>query len=143
MALSLERDGYLLTDDPGRVDLDVVHGFLRTSYWAENVPRNVVERSLAHSLVLSLHHADRQVGFLRIVTDRAVFAWIADVFVLDAHRGRGLARWMTETALALPDLEGLRLTLLGTRDAHDLYAKCGFSLAEPGRFMAIRRAYPR
>lgn len=141
MTLTLARDEYVLTDDPARVDLDVIHAFLRTSYWAEGIPREILARSLARSLVVSVHHRGAQVGFLRVVTDGAVLAWIADVFVLEAHRGRGLARWMTETALALPELRDVRLTLLGTRDAHGLYAKCGFVPTEPGRFMAIRRTY--
>ena len=135
------KDEYEIDDDPGRVDLDVVQGFLSGSYWAEGVPRGVVERSVANSLNLGLYHAGTQVGLTRAVTDRATFAWVADVFVLPEHRGRGLAHWMVETLLAHPDLVGLRRWILATSDAHQVYADCGFTpLAAPERFMEIRRS---
>ena len=135
------KDEYEIDDDPGRVDLDVVQGFLSGSYWAEGVPRGVVERSVANSLNLGLYHAGTQVGLTRAVTDRATFAWVADVFVLPGHRGRGLAHWMVETLLAHPDLAGLRRWILATSDAHQVYADCGFTpLAAPERFMEIRRS---
>jgi GNAT superfamily N-acetyltransferase len=134
---------YEIDDDPGRIDLDVVHGFLTTSYWAEGVPRDVVARSAANSLVLGLYHGGghgAQVGLTRVVTDRATFAWVADVFVLPGHRGRGLAHWMIETLLAHPDMAGMRRFMLATSDAHQVYADCGFTpLADPGRFMEIAR----
>jgi GNAT superfamily N-acetyltransferase len=137
---------YEIDDDPGRIDLDVVHGFLTTSYWAEGVPRDVVARSVANSLVLGLYQAGgqdgqgAQVGLTRVVTDRATFAWVADVFVLPGHRGRGLAHWMIETLLAHPDMAGMRRFMLATSDAHRVYADCGFTpLAAPGRFMEIVR----
>jgi GNAT superfamily N-acetyltransferase len=137
---------YEIDDDPGRIDLDVVHGFLTTSYWAEGVPRDVVARSVANSLVLGLYHGGgevgqgAQVGLTRVVTDRATFAWVADVFVLPGHRGRGLAHWMIETLLAHPDVAGMRRFMLATSDAHQVYADCGFTpLADPGRFMEIAR----
>jgi GNAT superfamily N-acetyltransferase len=134
------KDEYEIDDDPGRVDLDVVHGFLTGSYWAEGVPRDVVERSVANSLNLGLYHGESQVGFTRVVTDRATFAWVADVFVLPGHRGRGLAHWMIETLLAHPDMAGMRRFMLATSDAHQVYADCGFTpLADPGRFMEIAR----
>jgi GNAT superfamily N-acetyltransferase len=132
------KDEYEIDDDPGRVDLDVVQGFLAGSYWAAGVPRDVVARSVANSLVLGLYHGGRQIGFTRVVTDRATFAWVADVFVLPAHRGRGLAHWMMETMLAHPDLSGLRRFMLATADAHGVYADSGFTpLTDPGRFMEI------
>ena len=135
------KDEYEIDDDLGRVDLDVVQGFLSGSYWAEGVPRGVVERSVANSLNLGLYHAGTQVGLTRAVTDRATFAWVADVFVLPEHRGRGLAHWMVETLLAHPDLAGLRRWILATSDAHQVYADCGFTpLAAPERFMEIRRS---
>ena len=135
------KDEYEIDDDPGRVDLDVVQGFLSGSYWAEGVPRDVVKRSVANSLNLGLYHGGSQVGLTRAVTDRATFAWVADVFVLPAHRGRGLAHWRMETLLAHPDLAGLRRWILATSDAHQVYADCGFTpLAAPERFMEIRRS---
>jgi GNAT superfamily N-acetyltransferase len=138
--METERDGYLISDDPGRIDLDVTWGFLRTAYWSENVPLDVVERAIANSLPLGLYDpAGAQVGFARVVTDRAAFAWIADVFVLEDHRGRGLGRWLVETMLAHPDLEGLRVVMLATADAHSLYEGYGFRTVDPGRYLVLRR----
>lgn len=135
----ITKDDYEIDDDTARLDLDVVHGFVTTSYWAEGVPRDVVERSLANSLNLGLYHGGSQVGLTRAVTDRATFAWVGDVFVLPEHRGRGLGHWMIETLLAHPDLAGLRRFMLATSDAHQVYAECGFvPLADPGRYMEIR-----
>ena len=135
------KDEYEIDDDPGRIDLDVVQGFLSGSYWAEGVPRDVVERSVANSLNLGLYHGGSQVGLTRAVTDRATFAWVADVFVLPEHRGRRLGHWMIETLLAHPDLAGLRRWVLATSDAHGVYADCGFTpLTNPDRSMEISRA---
>ena len=131
-----QRDGYTLSADPARLDLDVVHGFLAQSYWAQGIPRAIVARALAGSLSFGLYHADGQVGLARFVTDRATFAYLADVFVLPAHRGRGLATWLVGTALTHPDLQGLRRMLLATRDMHALYAKVGFG--QPGERLMER-----
>jgi GNAT superfamily N-acetyltransferase len=121
------RDGYTVSDDRWRIDRDVVHGFLAESYWAAGITREVVERSVRHSLCFGIFHDGGQVGFARVVTDHATFAYLADVFVLPAHRGRGLAAWMMECILAHPDLQGLRRFLLATRDAHGLYSRFGFA----------------
>jgi GNAT superfamily N-acetyltransferase len=135
------RDGYLISDDRGRVDVDLTWGFLRRAYWSPDVPRDVVARSIEHSLVLGIYDSGAaQVGFARAVTDRAAFAWIADVFVLEGHRGRGLGRWLVETLLAHPDLQGLRVIMLATADAHTLYAPYGFAEVEPGRLLELRRS---
>ena len=135
------KDDYEIDDDPARLDLDVVHGFLARSYWAEGVPRGVVERSVANSLNLGLYRGGSQVGFTRAVTDRATFAWVCDVFVLPGHQGRGLGHWMIETLQAHPDLAGLRRFMLATADAHQVYADCGFTpLADPSRWMEIKRS---
>lgn len=121
-----------------RLDLDVVHGFLAASYWAPDIPRATVERSLDGSLNFGLYREGAQIGFARFVTDGATFAYLADVFVLPGHRGQGLATWLVGTALTHPSLTGLRRVLLATRDAHALYAKFGFApLARPERFMEI------
>ncbi|MQA74869.1 MAG: GNAT family N-acetyltransferase [Solirubrobacterales bacterium] len=131
------RDGYELSDDPARLDLDAIWSFLRTAYWSPNVPREVVERSLANSLCLGLYApGGEQAGFARAITDRATFAWIADVFVLDGHRGGGRGIWLVETLLEHPALSGLRRTLLATADAHGLYRRFGFSAIDaPERLM--------
>ncbi len=130
-------NGYEISTDRERLDLDVIHGFLREAYWSPGVPRDVVERSFAHSLCFGLYAPDgAQAGFARAVTDRATFAWIADVFVLPAHRGQGLATWLMRTLLDHPDLQELRRTVLATQDAHGLYAALGFGpLARPERWM--------
>lgn len=139
--MRITKDDYEIDDDTARLDLDVVHGFVTTSYWAEGVPRDVVERSLANSLNLGLYHGGSQVGLTRAVTDRATFAWVGDVFVLPEHRGRGLGHWMIEALLAHPDLAGLRRFMLATSDAHQVYAECGFvPLADPGRYMEVTRS---
>jgi GNAT superfamily N-acetyltransferase len=135
------QDGYLVSDDTSRLDLDVVHGYLTRSYWAEGVPREVVARSLAHSLCFGLYGpSGAQVGFARAITDRATYAYLADVFVLEELRGRGLGRWLVGCVMEHPDLAGLRRFSLVTRDAHELYRPFGFGpLASPERHMEIVR----
>jgi len=135
------RGPYFLSTEPGLLDVSLIHKFLsEQSYWAPGIPREVVERSLANSLCFGLFHESQQIGFARVVTDRATFAWLGDVFVLDEFRGEGLGKWMIEALLKHPDLQGLRRILLGTRDAHSLYARFGFTpLAEPSRFLDIHR----
>ena len=134
------RYGYELSDEKGRIDLEATWRFLRTAYWSPNVPREVVERAIAGSLCLGLYDAGgEQAGFARAVTDEATFAWIADVFVLEPHRGRGLGVWLVETLLAHTRLEGLRLVVLATDDAHALYRRFGFEPIDGDRFMSFRR----
>ena len=134
------QGSYLVTTDAQRLNLDVIHGFLCQSYWARGVPREVVERSVRGSLCFGLFEWERQIGFARVITDGATFAYLADVFVLPGYRGRGLARWLMECVLAHPDLQGLRRFLLFTRDAHPLYARFGFAALERPEFaMAIHK----
>ncbi len=123
---------YTISDDRARLDFDVIHGFLGgESYWARGRSRERVERSVENSLPFGLYRGDgRQVGFARVVTDRATFAWLADVFVVAEERGRGLSKWLVECVLAHPELQDLRRWLLATRDAQELYRRYGF--AEPG-----------
>lgn len=123
--------GYAITTDPARVDLDAVHAFLTTAYWSRGVSREVVERSIAHSLPFSLVAPDgSQAGFARAITDRATYAYLADVYVEAEHRGRGLGTWLVRTIVEHPDLQGLRRWALATADAHGLYARFGFGPAE-------------
>jgi GNAT superfamily N-acetyltransferase len=130
------RPPYRISDDPELIDIEVVHEFLVRSYWARGIPKETVVRGVAHSLPLSVFLEERQVGFARVVTDRATFAYLADVFVVEDHRRRGLAAWLVATALAHPELQGLRRWLLVTRDAHGLYRKLGFSdVADPSMFL--------
>ena len=130
------RDGFTLSTDPARLDLDMIHGFLSTCYWSRGIPRELLERSLRHSLPFGVYHAKEQVAFARVVTDFATVAYVGDVFVLEPWRGRGFSRWMMECMLAHPELQGFRRWFLLTRDAHGLYAKLGFTpLAAPDRWM--------
>jgi GNAT superfamily N-acetyltransferase len=136
------RDGFTVSTDPARLDLDVIHGYLTESYWAAGIPRDVVERSLGHSLNFGLYEGRKQVGFARAVTDLATFAYLADVFVLEAYRGRGLAKWLMETILAHPDLQDVRRWHLVTRDAQGLYAQFAFTEPPAGRHMERVRPDP-
>jgi len=131
------RGEYVISTDPRRLDLATVHAFLARAYWSVGLPREVLERAVEHSLVFGLYCAAGQVGFARVVTDYATFAYLADVFVLEECRGRGLGKWLVEVAVTLPELQGLRRWLLATADAHDLYRQFGFTDATPGRLMEI------
>ncbi len=138
MAEEWRRGDFVISTDKRRVDLQAVHAFLITSYWAQDVPLAVVERAIEHSMVFGLYHGTAQAGFARVITDRATFAYISDVFILEQHRGLGLGQWLIGVILGHPELQGLRRWLLATRDAHGLYAKSGFTpLSAPERFMEI------
>jgi ribosomal protein S18 acetylase RimI-like enzyme len=140
----VSRDGYEISTDAARLDRTLIHRFLRDdSYWARGIPRHIMDRAIDNSLCFGLYAGDnRQAGFARAITDRAAIAYLADVFVLEGHRGRGLGKWLIETVLAHPDLQGLRLILLGTADAHSLYERFGFRLlTNPGRMMEIAVPY--
>jgi GNAT superfamily N-acetyltransferase len=124
-------------------DRDVVYRFLsEDAYWSKGMPREAFERALANSISFAAYADDDFAGYARVVTDKATFAWLCDVFVVEAHRGHGVSKVLLDAITAYPDLQGLRNVLLATRDAHGLYARYGFTpLAEPGRWMAIRRPY--
>ncbi len=132
----------LVSTDRGRLDINLIYEFLsKRSYWAEGVPRDVVERAIENSLCFGLFEGGRQVGFARAITDYATFAYLADVFVLESHRGRGLSKFLMECIVKHPKLRNLRRWMLATKDAHSLYAKFGFApLEQPERFMC--RANP-
>jgi GNAT superfamily N-acetyltransferase len=133
------RGEYLISTDAQRLELDVIHRFLsEESYWAPGVTREEVERSIENSICFGLYGASGQVGFARVITDRAAFAYLADVFVLPDHRGRGLGKWLVETVLSYPDLQNLRRFFLGTADAHSLYERYGFRPIDPARMMELR-----
>lgn len=134
--LEAQRDSLLISTDRALLDLDAVCGFLSRSYWASARSRERVEASLRNSLVFGVYDAGKQIGMARIVTDYATFAWLCDVFVDEAYRGKGVGKWLMETLLAHPDLKGLKRILLVTKDAQDLYNRYGFSpLANPGGWM--------
>jgi GNAT superfamily N-acetyltransferase len=132
------RENFTISTDPSRLDRMAIHAFLTGSYWAKGIPREIVDRSIDNALCFGIYDGERQVGFARVITDRATFAYLADVFVLESHRGRGLAAWLMEAILADPDLQGLRRWMLVTRDAHPLYRKVGFQdLPHPERVMEM------
>jgi GNAT superfamily N-acetyltransferase len=135
-----QRGDFTISTDPARIDLDVVHGYLSASYWAPDIPRELVARSIAHSLAFGIYRGAAQVGFARVITDRATFAYLADVFVLEGSRGHGLGRWLMEVITGHPELQGLRRWMLATRDAHGLYRQYGFEpVANPEALMQILR----
>ena len=164
-----QRGQFLISTDPTRLDLDVIHGFLTNSYWAKGIARELVQRSIEHSLCFGIYHEgdekspllaklarpfgfaqgesdgpsieSPQIGFARVISDFATIAYLGDVFVLEAYRGRGLGKWMMECIMQHPKLQGLRRWILLTRDAHGMYEKFGFTPVEtPDRYMELHRA---
>ena len=131
-----KRDGFTVSTEKDRLDRGVIHEFLRDSYWAKGIPPALVDRSIENSLCFGLYDGETLVGFARVITDNATFAYLSDVFVLESHRGRGLATWFMEVVMAHPDLQGIRRWMLATTDAHGLYRKVGFTpLSKPERIM--------
>ena len=127
-----ERDGFTVTADPARIDRAAVHAFLSGCYWAEGIPRATVDRSIDGSLCFALLKGEEQVGFARVITDRATFGYVADVYIVKEFRGLGLAKWLMECVVAHPDLAKCRRLMLATRDAQELYSRSGFKpLAHP------------
>lgn len=133
-------DPYEIKNDPARMDVPAIHAFLSQTYWSPDIPMAVVQRAIANSLCFGVFSGNEQVGFARVITDKATFAYLADVYILEAHRGKGLSRRIMEQVIAHPDLQGLRRMLLATRNAHALYAQYGFKpLAAPDRMMEVHR----
>jgi GNAT superfamily N-acetyltransferase len=127
---------FVISTDKERIDLDVVHNFLTESYWAKGISREVVARSIENSLCFGVYGEGKQIGFARVISDYATFAYIGDVFVLDSNRGHGLGKWLMECIMAHPRLQGLRRWSLVTADAHGLYTQSGFTpLKAPEKYM--------
>ena len=137
MADEYRRGEFLISNDPARLDIGVIHNFLSTSsYWAKGRPLEVVRRSIENSFSFGLFLGERQIGFARVITDYATFAWLADVFLLEEFRGQGLAKWLMAVIIEHPRLQGFRRWVLATKDAHDLYRPFGFDeLKRPERWM--------
>ena len=135
------REKYLISADAADVDLDIVYDYLsKESYWAKDIPREIVARSVQHSMCFSVLFEGAQVGFARVTSDHATFAYVGDVFVLPAHRDKGISIWLMECIVKHPELQGLRRWMLATRDAHSLYTKFGFTpLKAPDRWMEKHR----
>lgn len=129
------RGSLLVSANPDRLHLPTVHAFLSETYWAEGIPLRTVERSIRGSLCFGVYEDSAQVGFARVVTDRATFGYLSDVFILPSHRGRGLSRWLIDCVTAHPSLQGLRRWHLVTRDAQGLYKRYGFRTPDPARHM--------
>ena len=133
-------DPYEISTDRARLDITLIHDFLSSSYWAREIPREIVERSFQNSLCFGAYHEGRQVGFARVITDYATIGYVADVFVVPEHRKRGISKQLMRAIMAHPELQGLRRLLLATSDAQGLYAQFGFKpLTNPEHFMTIHR----
>jgi GNAT superfamily N-acetyltransferase len=141
MVVEQRRGEFLISTDPARLDLNVIHGFLTNCYWAKGIPREVVARSIEHALCFGVYDGNRaQVAFARVISDFATIAYIGDVFVLETFRGRGLGKWLMECITSHPALQDLRRWMLTTRDAHGLYSQVGFTpVKAPERFMEVHR----
>jgi len=131
------QGNYVVSTDPSKLDLKVIHGYLSRSYWAEEIPFETVKRSVEHSLCFGVYAADKQIGFARVISDYTTFAYLADVFILEEERGKGLSKFLMECILKHKELQGLRNFSLMTQDAHSLYARYGFkNIPKPENFMA-------
>jgi len=131
-----KQNEFVVSTDPAKLDVMAIHAFLTRAYWSEQIPRDVIERAVQHSLCFGLLEGPAQIGLARVVTDYATFAYLCDVYVLESHRGRGLGKWLIKCVMAHPQLQGLRRFNLVTRDAHGLYAPHGFKpLAKPENHM--------
>jgi GNAT superfamily N-acetyltransferase len=130
-----QRGEYLISTDMDRLDLGFIHNFLsNSSYWAQGRDFELVKRSVSNSLNFGLYKGNQQIGFARVVTDYATFAWLADVFLLDQYRGKELGKWLIEVVVSHPRLQGFRRWLLATRDAHELYRRFGFTEVTDARW---------
>ncbi|MCX6317945.1 MAG: GNAT family N-acetyltransferase [Bacteroidetes bacterium] len=140
----VKKDEFRISTDPALLDVNLIHHYLSAeSYWARNIPRVTVEQSIQHSLCFGMYNGDAQTGFARLITDRATFAYLADVFILPDYRGRGLSKWLIETIQSHPELQQLRRWMLGTRDAHGLYEQFGWTpLDEAACQRFMQRHFP-
>lgn len=132
------KDSFTLSTNKSLLDIEVIHRFLVRSYWAEGIPRSTVEQSIEHSLCFGLFDEGTQIGFARVISDHATFAYLSDVFVLEDYRGLGLSKWMMSCIQSMDSLQGLRRFMLATADAHGLYEQYGFkALSKPERLMEV------
>ena len=132
------KDGFTISTEKEKLDIDLIHSFLNRTYWAEGISKEIIRRSIEGSLCFGLFENDKQVGFARMITDKATFAYLADVFIIEEYQGRGLSKWLMEIIMSHPDLQGLRRMILATKDAHGLYKQFGFTpLINVDRWMQI------
>ena len=138
--VEVKHGEYVVSTDRARIDVAAVHSFLAAAYWSPGIPEDVVRRAISGATCFGVYRGTEQVGFARVITDRATYAYLSDVFIVDAHRGRGLSKLLMAVIMGHPDLQGLRRFALSTRDAHALYTQFGFSIvANPDRQMEILR----
>lgn len=138
MPNQIQLGEYEISTDSELLDITAIHAFLTQSYWSPGIPRSVVERAIGNSLCFGLYRGIEQVGFARVITDKATFAYLADVFILKSHRGKGLSKWLMQVIKEHKDLQGLRRFMLATKDAHNLYKQFEFrELANPPIMMEI------
>ena len=145
--MDFTKDGFTISTEKEKLDIDLIHSFLNRTYWAEGILKEIIRRSIEGSLCFGVYENDkqampacRQVGFARMITDKATFAYLADVFIIEEYRGRGLSKWLMEVIMSHPDLQRLRRMMLATRDAHELYKKFGFTpLNNVDRWMHIHQ----
>ena len=141
--INVQKDNFMISTDPARLDLDAITAMLTRAYWALGRPRERTERAINNSLVFGLYAGDKQIGLARVVSDYAVFAYLCDVFIHEDYRSHGLGKWLIETVMNHPDLQGLRRWTLATRDAHGLYRQFGWDdLQNPEKWMEILRPFP-
>ena len=132
------KDGFTISTEKDKLDIDLIHSFLNRTYWAEGISKEIIRRSIEGSLCFGVFENDKQVGFARMITDKATFAYLADVFIIEEYRGRGLSKWLMEVIMSHSDLQGLRRMILATKDAHGLYTQFGFTpLINVDRWMHI------
>ncbi len=132
------RDQFTVSADPSKMDPAAIHDFLTHCYWSEGIPRGTVDRAMKNSLCFGLFGSGKQIGFARVISDYATYAYLCDVYVLESYRGKGLGTWLMSCVMKHPDLQGLRRFTLLTRDAHALYRKFGFDASRnPSRYMEI------
>lgn len=136
--MNLQQEDYIISTDPALLDIPLIHQFLTTrSYWAEGIPLQTVEKSIRHSMCFGVYRNGKQVGFARVISDHATYAYLGDVFILPEERGKGLSKWLIQVITEHPELQGLRRFVLATRDAHGLYAQYGFKpYAQPENLMS-------
>jgi GNAT superfamily N-acetyltransferase len=136
--MDFRKDRFFISTEKEKFDIDLIHSFLTRSYWAEGISKEIIMRSINGALCFGIFENDKQVGFARMITDKATFAYLADVFIIEEYRGLGLSKWLMEVIMSHPDLQGLRRMMLATRDAHELYKKFGFTpLNNVDRWMHI------
>ena len=141
--IETQKDNFIISTDPSRLDHNAITDMLARAYWAKGRPRERTERAIDNSLVFGIYEGNKQIGLARVVSDYAIFAYLCDVFIHEEYRAHGLGKWLIETVMSHPDLQGLRRWTLATRDAHGLYKQYGWSpLANPNNWMEILNPYP-